>query len=74
MLELAADVHQRGRLDRPAQRVDALQRIAIVEMRHAGAFPERHGRDIRRGIEETGRPAKLRRHHVVHHVVAAPCG
>ncbi len=40
-IELPADVHQRGRLDRPAQRVDALQRIAIVEMRHAGAFPQR---------------------------------
>ena len=69
-IEAADDVDPGGGPQHGAQRVNALQRVAIIEIRHARALAERKGRSVGHPVAEAGGPGQERRHFVVHHVVA----
>ncbi len=53
-----------------SQWVDALDRIAVVQIRHPRTFSGRPGQNVRHGINETGRAGQQRGHLVIDHVVA----
>src|SRR5208282_3061266 len=66
-VKLYSDVDPGGRLDDVSERISRFERIAVIQVRYAGAFAERMDGNVRRRVDETGGAGHKRSHLVVHH-------